>query len=346
MAPELIRRQLAAGAWGMTASTVRHAEVAFAAGARRLILAHQIVDTAQLEALSRLADSGAQIAVFVDSSAGLDILAPYARRSPSITVLAEMGIAGGRTGVRSAQALYELLDHIHSRDITLSGVSAYEGLLPAIRRPLPPAYGAIPPTTEAVTEFVSSLADAITGAIDRGLLAADAIITAGGSSAFDIVADRLSGVAGAVILRSGCYVTHDDGAYVYVSPLQEGNSPNLTPAGTLQPALRLWASVVSAPEPGKVIVNIGHRDFGDDIGSPELLARATGGEVVPASGWTVAQTWDQHVRLDSSGQATGLHVGDVVLFGISHPCTTFDKWRVLLEIDDDHTVVDVIETRF
>ena len=41
-----------------------------------------------------------------------------------------------------------------------------------------------------------------------------------------------------------------------------------------------------------------------------------------------------------------LAVGDVVLLGISHPCTTFDKWRVLFTVDDRYRVLGAVRTFF
>ena len=41
-----------------------------------------------------------------------------------------------------------------------------------------------------------------------------------------------------------------------------------------------------------------------------------------------------------------LQHGDVVAFGISHPCTAFDRRRVLFELDDDDRVVGAIATMF
>mgnify|MGYP000908490021 CR=1 FL=1 len=41
-----------------------------------------------------------------------------------------------------------------------------------------------------------------------------------------------------------------------------------------------------------------------------------------------------------------LSIGDLIGVGISHPCTTFDKWRVMLVVDDDYRVVDTLTTWF
>jgi D-serine deaminase-like pyridoxal phosphate-dependent protein len=45
-----------------------------------------------------------------------------------------------------------------------------------------------------------------------------------------------------------------------------------------------------------------------------------------------------------------MRIGDVVRLGLSHPCTAFDKWR-LVPVITDHTqpdpyVVDLIHTFF
>jgi D-serine deaminase-like pyridoxal phosphate-dependent protein len=44
--------------------------------------------------------------------------------------------------------------------------------------------------------------------------------------------------------------------------------------------------------------------------------------------------------------ASDLRPGDEMELGVSHPCTTFDKWRRLPVVDDDGRVVDVLTTFF
>ena len=41
-----------------------------------------------------------------------------------------------------------------------------------------------------------------------------------------------------------------------------------------------------------------------------------------------------------------LRVGDLVGCGISHPCTAFDKWRLIPVVDDNYGVVDAVLTYF
>jgi D-serine dehydratase len=348
MAPVLFARQLEAGAWGITVSSARQAEIAAATGAERVIVAHQVLDPVQLDALAALARKGVEVMVFVDSVSGLERLAERAEHVGGLSALVEIGMPDGRTGVRNREQLHYLLERVGTDGrVGLAGVSAFEGLLPAIRRTLPEAFGSLAATTEAVSGFLAAVADAITGARDRGLLPSDAIVTAGGSAAFDLVLDALHDVAGPLVLRSGCYITHDHGLYLYQSPLQAGNDPALPPGRALRPALQVWAHVVSRPEPNVAIAGFGRRDVGDDFGLPTPTGRVVGaGRREELGGWTVSQLWDQHALLRGDGGAAELSVGDVLTFGISHPCTTFDKWRSLVEIDDDDRVVGIVETWF
>ena len=54
---------------------------------------------------------------------------------------------------------------------------------------------------------------------------------------------------------------------------------------------------------------------------------------------------DQHAYLSVPADA-GLAPGDLVCLGISHPCTAFDKWRVIPVTDDDYRVVDAMVHTF
>jgi D-serine dehydratase len=66
---------------------------------------------------------------------------------------------------------------------------------------------------------------------------------------------------------------------------------------------------------------------------------------VSTAGWQVTNLNDQHayLRLDPGA---ALAPGDVVGLGISHPCTTLDKWRVGVLVDDDDTLLDVFHAFF
>jgi D-serine dehydratase len=210
---------------------------------------------------------------------------------------------------------------------------------------------------ERLLESVRAVAEACD---TEGLFAApEVILSAGGSAAFDIVARelplRLSKPV-ITVLRSGCYVTHDSGAYerLFMRVRTRSGEPWQSGPG-LTPALEVWSQVQSRPERGLAILTMGRRDvsFDADLPRPIKWAKIGSESIYPKnstltllnSGWEVVKLNDQHAYLSVPEQAE-LKVGDLVGCGISHPCTTFDKWQLLLEVDDDYAVVDGLRTFF
>jgi D-serine dehydratase len=189
---------------------------------------------------------------------------------------------------------------------------------------------------------------------DRGgLLRNRLMLTAGGSGYFDLAAMALS--AGKftrtpeVVLRSGCYLTHDEGMYAELYEQVLSRMPSLrVRGGGLQPALQVWGQVLSCPEPGRVICGVGRRDVGHETHLPILAAWARPRDTVPRAvpeGCIVSGLNDQHAYIDGPADMP-FGVGDLLAFGISHPCTTFDKWRALLTVDDSYRVTGAVRTYF
>ena len=356
MMPELFRRQLAAGAWAMTVATPRQAEAAVQAGAERILIANQPVDPVELRRLTAIAGSGHEVYVFADSVDGVRLLdQAAAENDAAIRVFVELGYEGGRTGVRGDDAFHEVLDAVGgARHLELAGVSAFEGSIPAMRRRPSSSSGGVDPDPAPVRRFLAEAGRRIRQAQEGGHLMGKPMITAGGSAWFDLVVEQLRDLASLLVLRSGCYVTHDHGFYALQSPLAAAPADPADPgepadADRLRPALGLWAHVQSTPEPGLAIVGFGRRDANDDLGSPRplnLVRRDASRQ--PVDGWRVDSMWDQHARLRASAPAAPaeFHPGDVIEFGISHPCTALDKWRSVVEIDDDDAVLAAWETWF
>lgn len=350
MAPQLWQRQIDAGAWGITVATPAQLVIARRAGIARVLLANEVLDTTALDWIgAELAgDPGFEFACLVDSAAGVRAAAAAglahgldgAGRG-GFPVLIDLGFPGGRTGVRSVGEASELAELIAATaGVRLLGVSSYEGGLP---------------TVDAVQGYFSEVRTLVERLAAASLLPADAIITAGGSAYFDQVAGELSlawarGVlpGARVILRSGAYVSHDHG--VYMGKTAYNRIPS---EGALDGALQVWAQVVSAPEPGLALVGMGKRDAPYDSGLPVplLLRRADAAGSVAASaneplpGAEITALDDHHGYLKlPMGVAVG--PGDLVAFGISHPCTAFDKWRSIPLVDADDTIIDVVRTYF
>ncbi|HLN70703.1 MAG TPA: alanine racemase [Streptosporangiaceae bacterium] len=334
MSPELAARQLAHGAWGITVASIGQLQTYRAFGFARLLLANELTDTAGIAWLAAelAADPGFEAYCYVDSPDGVAILDRALRRHPAgrpLPVLVEIGHAGGRTGCRTDGAALAVAQAAQATGtLTVAGVAGYEGTIAA---------------GEAEVAAFGRRLRALAGALGDG--DGPRIVTAGGSAYFDVVTRELTGggIAGPtpvqVILRSGAYLTHDHGFYGTVSPAGRG----VAGAPVLRPALELWAQVLSRPEPGLALLGAGRRDVGFDQGLPVPL-RVMGRDASTA-GWRITELNDQHAYLRLEADAA-LGPGDVVGLGISHPCTTLDKWRVLVVLNDDDLVIDIVHCFF
>ncbi|OII10673.1 hypothetical protein BIU97_11305 [Curtobacterium sp. MCBA15_009] len=331
MAPALARRQIDLGAWGVTVASVQQALVAWRHGIHRVFIANEVLDPAGLAWIAgrRAEDPEADVLFQVDSAAGVAAAAEHG----ALPVLVEIGFPGGRTGVRSPEAGVALARTARDAGLDVRGVTGYEGGLPG---------------PDEAREYVRGVLGA-TEAVRSLVTAPRTLLGMGGSAWFDAVvdavADRPDDVD--VLLRSGASLTHDDGFYAERTPF--GRHPE---EGRLESAIRVWGRVTSTPEAGLAIVAVGKRDISFDEGLPVVRELRPGGTaharpVAPAPGSvTVARLDDQHCYLRLTDAAPAITPGDVVVLGISHPCTVFDKWRRVLVLADDDTVTDTIETEF
>jgi len=342
MSPDLFRWQIEAGAWGITVATVQQALVCRAFGVQRVVLANQMVGAPNLGLLAEQlnADPQFELYLWVDSAEGVAELATAHRRRAMTRpwrVLLEVGWHGGRTGVQSKEAVAAVMDAIASCDgtVQLVGVSTFEGLLEVPRLKAALAGERESALEDEVVPFLEHVADLAATLHADGLLPDDYLLSGGGSASFDKVATVFGGVPAPVrtVVRSGCYVAHDHLMYDLVTPLE-----------SLRPALELWTYVTSIPEPGLAFVGFGKRDAPYDHGLPVPLARLRPGsaEQLPVTA-TITDLHDQHAALSFSGD---LEVGDRVVLGISHPCTAFDRWKVIPVVNDEGVVIDAVETYF
>ncbi|PUB32255.1 D-serine deaminase-like pyridoxal phosphate-dependent protein [Promicromonospora sp. AC04] len=351
MSRAIWERQAAAGAWGATVATPAQLKAALGWGVpgagRRVFVANELVDPREIAWLrTALSDGTAdEVWVYVDSARGVDLLAAgFAGAAPEaaarLGVLVELGVPGGRTGVRTVPDAVTLAGRVHDAGLRLVGVAGYEG---------PVASGTSAEELAAVGVWCDGLREA--GAGIAGLVDGPVVLSAGGSAFADVVARHLAvpvqdaagdGVPTRVVLRSGAYVTHDHGHYLHADPwTRMGVEP-------LRPAITVWASVLSTPEPGLAICGMGRRDvsFDIDLPTPLVVRSADGagrlGEARELTGVRVTALNDQHAYLSPDlGAGLALEPGDVVGFGISHPCTTLDKYRAALVTRGDEVAEQI-----
>jgi D-serine dehydratase len=347
MSPELFRMQLAHGAWGITLATASQVQAAAAHGIPRIIMANQLVGKGNMAIIARLqqADPSLYFCCIVDSAANADALGQYfSNHHQKLRILLEYGVEGGRTGIRNLEQEQAVLDAIARwpQALSLVGVELYEGVLSeeqAIRQLL---------------QHVLTRTQAL--ALQKKFTETRVILSGAGSAWFDVVAEEFGGKSLAtnqtlqVILRPGCYLTHDVGVYLNAEKRIQASNPVAREMGkSLLPALQLWAYVQAVPESNRAIIALGKRDAAFDAGLPITSLHYRPGANQPPhaapSDWKITAMMDQHAFM-SIPTGANIKVGDMLAFDISHPCLTFDKWRQVLLVDEAYNVTGAVQTLF
>ena len=339
MAPGLFRRQLDAGAWGITLATAVQSAVAAKEGVSRILLANQLVGRANMQIVAdMLRQHPLDFYCLVDSVENVRQLgAFFAAQQLTLQVLLELGVDDGRCGCRSDEQIDALVAAVAAEPaLRLCGIEGYEGVINAAQ--------------PQVDDFIARL---VTVAIRLNRAGAfcrtQPLITASGSAWYDRVAHAFAQQQARetflTVMRPGCYLVQDHGIYQQAQQEILARQPQLQEA--LLPAMEIFACVQSVPEPGRVIVALGKRDIAHDA-MPVPLRVWQGDATQPAAldaRWRTIKLMDQHLFLQGPAQHT-LQPGDIIAFGASHPCLTFDKWRRFCLVDDQLRVTEVLETCF
>ena len=356
MSPELYQMQLEFGAWGITLATAPQVNAAYQHGVRKVIMANQLVGKGNMAIIAGLLreDPHFEFSCIVDSADNVEALGHYfAGQQLTLRIMFEYGLQGGRTGIRTGEQEAEVLAAVKRwpQSLALVGVELYEG---------------VSNDETAIRAFLRHVVARTEALAQAGEFAeSQVMLTGAGSAWFDVVAEELTREETYldsdkryqldIILRSGCYVTHDVGAYqAALERMQTSNPVAREMNSSLQPALQVWAAVQSLPEPGRAIIALGKRDAGYDAGYPKAAGHfrprrpvyAGYTTVVPApDDWKVYAMMDQHAFM-SIPENADLKVGDMLVFDISHPCLTFDKWRQLLLVNEQWDVTGAVTTWF
>lgn len=343
MAPALFRMQLESGAWGITLATAHQVMVAHTHGVQRVLMANQLVGRQNMRMIADLLrDPAFEFYCLVDSADGIDQLGTFFREQGlKLNVLIELGVVGGRCGVRDESQMQQVLEAFNcwKGTVGLCGIEIYEGVL----------------KDEASIRGFMRRSRYVTKALlsENRFARKPALLSGAGSAWYDVVAEELtaSGLGDAVeiILRPGCYLTHDVGNYeTQQQRILQSNPVAREMRSGLLPALHIWAYVQSIPEPELAVVTMGRRDAAFDSGLPTPAVHYRPGTAEPHAvpeHWQTTKLMDQHgyVKIAPNDD---VRVGDMIGFNISHPCLTFDKWRVLSILDEQYNVVDVVGTYF
>lgn len=353
MSPQLFKQQFEDGAWGMTAATVSQIQVYRDFACPRILMANQLVGKQNIRyILDQLHhDETFDFYCLVDSIEGVELLKQAVANHPltrPLQVLLEIGYLGGRTGCRDRQSALQVAYAVKDAypHLALCGIEGFEGMIGAPN----------PAQREAnVAAFLDKIAQVAQACEQAGLFTSDEIIlTAGGSSFYDIVVQQFTQRAFSlpmrIVIRSGCYLTHDIKLYHHAFDAIQKRSPVVQQLGEgLQPAIEVWSYVQSRPEPTHAYLTMGRRDCSSDAGLPQpQVWYSPTRHQQPASlpaGYTITAVNDQHAYLRLPADSP-LQIGDMLGCGISHPCTTFDKWQLMPIVNDAYDVVSAIRTYF
>ncbi|MBF0816579.1 hypothetical protein E4U02_09160 [Microbacterium paludicola] len=271
--------------WGFTVATPRQAMTLASWGAPRILHANLLVDPAAIAWVAETAlvdDPAFRYLCQAGSVAAVELLDPeLSRLRPSrrLDVLVELGYSGGRTGARSVSDARAVAEAITATStLQWAGVTAYEGLvggeIDEDRYPI----GAV--------HLLRGVRETVEWGLAAGRFADVPIVSAGGSAYPDLVARDLGEGSGwsapvTVVLRAGCAHIHDHGLYDRISPFG-----SVRGGGELRAALELRARVLSAPEPGRLILGFGRREVPTDDRLPVVLG-VLDAPGASTSGWTV-----------------------------------------------------------
>lgn len=342
MTPWIFQAQQQAGAWAIGVGSAWQASAAMASGIQRVLMVNQLVGKANMQVISQLKAHYRTVdfVCCVDSEANARTLSAFfSTRQQTLDVLIELGVPGGRCGCRSVEdalALAQLVADLPG--LTLRGLELYEGVL----------HGDDPqPQVEALLQQAATLACRMAPLVDG-----EFILTGAGTVWYDVVCNVWLAAQKPprcrIVIRPGCYITHDMGIYDIAQRELIARDPIACDlAGDLTSALELMAMVQSVPEADRAVVNFGKRDCAFDAGLPQPVAHYRNGRALPLPANEIVSVgiMDQHCMLRLA-PGCDVQVGDIIVFGTSHPCLTFDKWKTLLLVDDEYTVLEELDTLF
>ena len=329
MSPQLAQMQVAAGATALTIANFWQGRIFLKHGFKNLIIANEVLDPTAIAEIAKInKQKQAEIIFYVDSILALEIIQKHTPSEGEQNLFIEIGTENGRGGVRELSLVEQLAQRIKAdKRLNLIGVTGFEGAVPDAAR----GRRGEKKISKFCQKIVAAAELAYPYKSDQQL-----VISAGGSAYFDIVARELNKFEKPrrLLLRSGGYITHDHKYYEEIYPFASTDR-------SFQPAIEVWAQVISKPEKGFGVLNLGKRDIGNDLHNP-IPIKSYDGQVKSFSA-VIEKLNDQHGYLRGKQEFS---LAQLIGLGISHPCTTFDKWGLIPLVNDDYDLIDCLQTFF
>ena len=316
---EVVQQQIAAGASGITVSTLKEAEQFFAAGITNILYAVGMVSTKLAQAKS-LCDKGCDLKIIVDSLDAANAVVEFGRAHVYVfEVWMEVDTDGHRAGLKpDGDELISVGRALHDGGMKLGGVMTHAGASYELNTP---------EALRLMAEQERSLC----------VLAAERLRAAGlpcpivsvGSTPTALSALHLEGVTE---VRAGVYVFHD---LVMV---------NVGVASTDDVALSVLTTVIGhQKEKGWALVDAGWMAMSRDRGTQKQSHDYGYGQVCDVSGqvidgYTLSSANQEHGILSRTGEldgdiATRFPVGTVLRILPNHACATAAQFPEYIAVD-------------
>ncbi len=284
--PEVARRQLEAGAIGITVAKLGEAEVLADAGLGPILMANQVVGAVKIDRLMALLARGADVTVAIETQFNIDeLVAGMQRSGQHASAIIEVDSGMHRCGTATTAETVRLAKALVEAGIDYRGIMGYEGhavLIPDAAERTEKADAAI----SIVSQHVEALAEA-------GL--APAIVSVAGTGTA-----MISGTKPWVTeVQAGSYVFMD-GRYQEVMPGEFGS------------ALTMLTTVISVHE-RYAVADCGMKSLTNEFGAP----MSVDGTV------KVARLSEEHATLTGDG-IDSLKAGDLLEVLPSHGDTTLN----------------------
>lgn len=329
MSPQLAQMQVAAGATALTVANFWQGSIFLKYGFKNLIIANEVLDPTAIAEIAKInKQKQAEIIFYVDSILALEIIQKFTPLAGEQNLFIEIGAENGRGGVRELSLVEQLAQRIKAdQRLNLIGVTGFEGAVPDAAR----GRRGERKISKFCQKIVAAAELAYPYKSDQPF-----VISAGGSAYFDIVARELNKFEKPrrLLLRSGGYITHDHKYYEEIYPFASTDR-------SFQPAIEVWGQVISKPERDFGVLNLGKRDIGNDLHNP-IPIKSYDGQVKSFSA-VIEKLNDQHGYLRGKQEFS---LAQLIGLGISHPCTTFDKWGLIPLVNDDYDLIDCMQTFF
>jgi D-serine deaminase-like pyridoxal phosphate-dependent protein len=288
---QIARRQMQAGAVGITCAKLGEAEVLADAGIREILIANQIVGHVKVARLVALAQRAAPM-VAVDAAENIRMIsAAAAAARVEIGLLVEVDIGMKRCGVRPGAPALELARLAASLPgVKFMGLQGYEGHVVDLRD--------LGERTEKTRAALQLLADTRRLIEQAGLPVK--IVSGGGTGTYTITGD----FPGVDEVQAGSYACMD-WWYSDIRP-------------EFKQALSILATVISRPAAGVAIIDVGRKGVGAEFGPPRV-------KNLPGAGIASFGS-EEHTAIALPPEAS-LRVGDRLEIIPSHGCTTANLYR-------------------